>query len=460
MILMIGYYIMSSPSQNLGHQETDYVIEQSDLRSIAECVVGAHNAAMYCQDYTNDCVERYGISITYFTMTETNNIREQRTKEEQCAPHFMNSLDKIVLVTASSPIPTNQYHEMMDVLERYYSDAGTFGLFDVNGLKTASSSNFYEITPSTIISGAGLQNGSLVYYMESTAPVTPVDPEDPDNPENPCPADTKAFFIFGQWYCRPFAAYCSANTVFNPNTGHCCGYGQIVNSDGECEDEEDPCTCSSSAQTPVIVDDECLCLQPDADMDCGDLEPWLNYATLTWECPNVGDISSLSEDCKQQLLMTKISGTLHRPVSPCNACETAQIDTVNCKINCIPDGTKWDSSNCWASQISPEECNGDNRGVYFAFAENPGYTSFEVEKNRSSVSINIEAIVAHSIAYQAHDRKFHCMECDWGLDTKHSISPYIAQCSDVPPPAPPPGSEPVPAEEDEELLKPDSSDVL
>ena len=321
---------------------------------------------------------------------------------------------------------------MMDVLERYYPNAGTFGLFDGGVLKTPASSEVYEISPATISSGANLEDGELVYYMESGSQVVPVEPDDPDNPENPCPDDTKAFFIFGQWYCQPLSAFCAANTVFNPNLGRCCDYGQIVNSDGECEDEEDPCTCSSG-QTPVVVDNECLCLQPQADMDCGELEPWLNYETLTWECPEIANLSSASEDCKQQLLLTKMSGasaTLRRPVSPCNSCEKTMVDADQCKIYCVPDATKWDSRSCWVSSVASDECNGERRGAYFAFSDNSGRLEFEVETdNRSTVSINVNEVSAN---YQLRDRKFHCMECEFGLDTDHSVFPFIAVCKNNP----------------------------
>ena len=44
---MAGYYVISSPSQRVVQQESEYAVKKADLRSIAECVVAAQNAAMY-----------------------------------------------------------------------------------------------------------------------------------------------------------------------------------------------------------------------------------------------------------------------------------------------------------------------------------------------------------------------------------------------------------------------------
>ena len=46
-IIMAGYYIMSSPSLRIIEHETEYSIEKADLRSIAECVASSQNAAIY-----------------------------------------------------------------------------------------------------------------------------------------------------------------------------------------------------------------------------------------------------------------------------------------------------------------------------------------------------------------------------------------------------------------------------
>jgi hypothetical protein len=68
---MAGYYIISSPSQRIIEQETEYSIKKADLRSIAECVVAAQNAAMYGEEFVDDCVQRYEVKSQYVCMNRS-----------------------------------------------------------------------------------------------------------------------------------------------------------------------------------------------------------------------------------------------------------------------------------------------------------------------------------------------------------------------------------------------------
>ena len=43
-LFMAGYYWMDSPSQNIAQHNTEYAIERSDLRTIAQCATAVHNA--------------------------------------------------------------------------------------------------------------------------------------------------------------------------------------------------------------------------------------------------------------------------------------------------------------------------------------------------------------------------------------------------------------------------------
>ena len=72
-IIMAGYYVISSPSQRIIQHETEYAIQQADLRSIAECVVSAQNAAMYGEEFEDTCVERYDILSQYVCMNKSYN---------------------------------------------------------------------------------------------------------------------------------------------------------------------------------------------------------------------------------------------------------------------------------------------------------------------------------------------------------------------------------------------------
>jgi hypothetical protein len=71
---MAGYYLISSPSQRIIEQETEYAIKKAELRSIAECVVSVQNAMMYGEDFTDICVERYDIQSQYICMNKKYNI--------------------------------------------------------------------------------------------------------------------------------------------------------------------------------------------------------------------------------------------------------------------------------------------------------------------------------------------------------------------------------------------------
>ena len=71
---MAGYYIISSPSQRIIEHETEYAIKKADLRSIAECVVSAQNAAMYGDEFNDICVEKYEITSQYICMNNNYNI--------------------------------------------------------------------------------------------------------------------------------------------------------------------------------------------------------------------------------------------------------------------------------------------------------------------------------------------------------------------------------------------------
>jgi hypothetical protein len=84
---MAGYYIISSPSQRIIEHETEYAIKRADLRSIAECVVAAQNAAMYGEEFNDVCVEKYEIVSQYVCMNEKYNIMSCDSENSK-APTF------------------------------------------------------------------------------------------------------------------------------------------------------------------------------------------------------------------------------------------------------------------------------------------------------------------------------------------------------------------------------------
>ena len=71
---MAGYYVISSPSQRIIQHETEYAIKRADLRSIAECVASAQNAAMYGEEFIDVCTEKYGVTSQYICMNDKYNV--------------------------------------------------------------------------------------------------------------------------------------------------------------------------------------------------------------------------------------------------------------------------------------------------------------------------------------------------------------------------------------------------
>ena len=119
MLFMFGYYILSSPSQNIAQQDTEYAIKKADLRSVAECVVNAQNAAMYGEQFIDDCVERYKVTSQYVCMNK-------RYSVVSCD---VDDAEFNFIITTSFELPADEYNNMLEILEQYYPDAGTLGIF-------------------------------------------------------------------------------------------------------------------------------------------------------------------------------------------------------------------------------------------------------------------------------------------------------------------------------------------
>ena len=121
-IIMAGYYVMSSPSQRVIQHETEYAIKKADLRSIADCVVSAQNAAMYGEEFVDDCVEIYDIISQYVCMNKSYNI-------VPCEAETGKTPTINFIITTSAPLSPDEYNNMLEILENHYPDAGTFGVF-------------------------------------------------------------------------------------------------------------------------------------------------------------------------------------------------------------------------------------------------------------------------------------------------------------------------------------------
>ena len=124
--------MLSAPSQRILKHETEYAIKQADMRSIAECVASAQNAAMYGETFEDLCLERYEISSQYVCMNNRYNV-VSCDSETGKAPEYN------FIITTSYALPVDKYNNMLEILEKYYPEAGTFGIFSGSELISASS---------------------------------------------------------------------------------------------------------------------------------------------------------------------------------------------------------------------------------------------------------------------------------------------------------------------------------
>ncbi len=400
---MAGYYVISSPSQRIIEHETEYAIKKADLRSIAECLVSAQNAAMYGEKFDDICVENYEIISQYICMNNGYNI-VSCDMENAKAPAFN------FIITTSYVLPESEYNNMLEILEKHYPDAGTFGVFVNPDLMTAGTVSRRSI-PKKIIEAAKLQTGQLVYLMQYKIPDKTIDYPLVDGSNIVCPTGTMKTFRFGRWQCISYnyKISCTGDTIWDPDLLDCVA------------DESRKPLCSNN-QTAVLVDDIWECVDPFSDVVCPEnMIARLNYSTLTWECVENPNTTKNVKKCDHIAKMPKTRGAIGatlrvRSVS-CTDCETAVIDEETCETYCIPDINKLNDPRCYDGDVS--ECTGPNRGLYFGFSAKSRIDGISVLEN--------ETIILDRTHSQ--NRMFNCMDCGDGIiDTKESIPPYTAIC--------------------------------
>ena len=422
MFIMIGYYIMSSPSQNIAQQETEFVIQQSDIRSIAECVVNTQNAVMYCEDFEDECVERYGITSKYVFIDQRNAVTGSGSMEDLCASTGLDTVDFAdtnFIMTTSYVLPPEERNNMLDILEKYYSDRGTLGIVEDSKLIVPDSVVAREI-PQNVIREAELQDGQLAYIMQYRIPddlggVQPVgdDPEQPD-----CPEGYAAINRFGRWHCVPI----------NPLI-HCQEYTEWSAETQECEPTEE-FHCESENATLVKIDDNWVCLEPDADVDCADGVLMFNASTLGWDCITVDNPGQVIENCNTKKPgyifsssdLTKVNKTLKVKTVSCGVCEKPYMNPDTCEVYCLPDVSKLNTRSCFSGD--PTCCTGTNKGIYFGFTPK-SRTEGLVGEDGEPIDIVLKDILDEN---HAQNKKFNCMECKYST-LKTSIYPYVAICS-------------------------------
>ena len=400
---MAGYYIMSSPSQRIVQHETEYSIKKADLRSIAECVVSSQNAAMYGEDFIDDCIERYEIISQYVCMNKSYHV-VSCDAEVGKAPTFN------FIITTSFALPVSEYNNMLEILEEYYPDAGTFGIFINPNLMSAGSVSNRSI-PRNIINAAELTDGQLIYIMQYKIPEATIEYPVVDGSNINCPPNTMKTYRFGRWQCIEYnyKISCTGDTIWDELSMQCIA------------DETRKPLCSNN-QTAVMVDDVWECIDPFSDITCdkGSIAR-LNYSTLTWECVEDPNAIKSAKKCdaiaKAPHARGSFGATLRVRSISCTDCELAVVDEDTCETYCIPDANKINDKACYADEVS--ECSGSNRAIYFGFSPKSRIDGIEALEN-----VTIKLDKEHS-----QNRRFNCMDCGMGeIDTKNSIFPYTAIC--------------------------------
>ena len=400
---MAGYYVMSSPSQRIVEQETEYSIKKADLRSIAECVVSSQNAAMYAEDFIDDCVDRFEIVSQYVCMNKSYNIISCDTETGKSPTYNF-------IITTSTALPPEKYNNMMEILEKYYPDAGTLGIFLDSQLMSAGAIARRDI-PQKIINAAKLENGQLVYMMQYKIPEETIDYPVIEGSAIECPSGTMKTYRFGRWQCIEYnyKISCTGDTIWDDSVMDCV------------EDESRKPLCSNN-QTAVLIDNIWECVDPFADKSCPKgMIARLNYNALEWECVEDPNATKTVKKCDNLAVNSYsrggIGATLRVRSVSCTDCETPVVDEETCETYCVPDSAKLTDSKCYG--YSPEECTGSNRGIYFGFTKTSRIDSIPELKNA-----NITLDKEHS-----QNRMFNCLDCGMGeIDTEKSIYPYTAVC--------------------------------
>ena len=234
-IFMVGFYMISSPSQRVTEQETEYAINKSDMRSIAECASAKHNAQIKGTEFNDVCVEQNQINSQFICLNSNMRITScEITRNKR--PEYS------YIVTATTPIDVDSYNDMLEILEEYFPDAGTFGIF-MDGKIMVGGLSGARIVPDAIIDEMELTNGQLIYFTQYEIPDEETVFTAPVQTDVICPIGTVKTYRFGRWQC----------TEYNTKTD--CGGDMIWDSELlMCVADESKKPLCAEQQTAVLVD--------------------------------------------------------------------------------------------------------------------------------------------------------------------------------------------------------------
>ncbi|MBQ8255917.1 MAG: hypothetical protein IJY99_03060 [Alphaproteobacteria bacterium] len=402
-LFMAGFYMFSSPSQKVQKHDTEYAITTSDLRTIAQCTATTHNATINDAVFEDICIGQNGVRSEFVCLDDKLKITKcQITKNKKPAFSY--------IVTTTSPIAPENHNSMMEVLETYYSDSGTFGLFH-NGTIMSGGTTTKRTVPNAIIEKMEITDGQLVYLTQYEIPDEMIEYIPDATYDIVCPTGTAKTYRFGRWQC------------IDHNTKTDCGGDMIWDSDlYECIPDESKKPLCADNQTAVLVDTVWECVNPFPEKSCPDkMIARLNYNTLEWEC--VTDPASTTDTKKcanvaKGAVYGALGTTLRVPQTSCTDCERMITDPETCKSICVPDPSKISDPSCYPGATS--ECSGSTRAFYFGFPNGKYIT----DAKDVIGDINVPLDTHHS-----QNRKFNCIDCGDGIvDTEKSKPPYVAIC--------------------------------
>ncbi len=400
-IFMVGFYMISSPSQRVTEQETEYAINKSDMRSIAECASAKHNAQIKGTEFNDVCVEQNQINSQFICLNSNMRITScEITRNKR--PEYS------YIVTATTPIDVDSYNDMLEILEEYFPDAGTFGIF-MDGKIMVGGLSGARIVPDAIIDEMELTNGQLIYFTQYEIPDEETVFTAPVQTDVICPIGTVKTYRFGRWQC----------TEYNTKTD--CGGDMIWDSELlMCVADESKKPLCAEQQTAVLVDSVWECVNPFPEKVCPDgMIARLNYNTLEWECvvnPNEIADTKKCDTVSQGVIFGPVGTTARVPTTSCTDCETMITNPDTCESVCVPDPSKINDPACYSAT---GDCSGPSRGYYFGF---PSY----------SYATHVDAVAGYTIpldAAHSQNRKFNCLDCgDGEIDSEKSLPPYISVC--------------------------------
>lgn len=401
-LFMAGFYLLESPNQRATPQETHYAVTRADLRAVAECTAAAQNAAIKSVPFEDICVIQNQIESKYICLNEKMAITKCEVVRGK-KPEFS------FIITATGQIGEENYNNILEIMEQYYPDAGTFGLY-MDGQIISGGSTSKRTVPAAAAKDMELVNGQLVYMTQYEMPDNYTEFVAPVDTDLVCPAGAVKAYRFGRWQCVGY------NTKTN------CAGDMIWDSDlQECIPDETRKPLCAEKQTAVMVDEVWECVNPFPDKTCpSGMIARLNYSTLEWECitdPNTTPEVKKCDTFISGAVYGAIGATLRVPTTTsCTDCERMVTDPDTCVSVCVPDAAKATDPKCYAGA---RECQGPARAFYFGF---PSRT----------YAANVTEIKGHDIPLDpmhSQNRKFNCLDCGpRGVDESKSFPPYIAVC--------------------------------